>query len=198
MLARDRFFPRQFVNLGDRLVYSNGIFVLAALASLLIWVFAANVNSLIHLYVVGVFTAFTLSQAGMVRHWRRTQEPGWQRRAAVSGAGAVTTGVVTLLVIQAKFLEGAWMVTIAVLLLIAFFFLVNRHYRRVGRRLRAGVGAVAAAPPATNRVVLYVESANAALEEALWYARRVAGTDFAAIHVPGPRTDPGLAERFRS
>ncbi len=76
MLASDRYFPRQFVNLGDRLVYSNGILVLAGVASLLIWLFHANVISLIHLYVIGVFTAFTLSQAGMVRYWRRSAAPG--------------------------------------------------------------------------------------------------------------------------
>ncbi len=197
VLARDRFFPRQFVNLGDRLVYSNGIIVLAALASLLIWSFDANVISLIHLYVVGVFTAFTLSQAGMVRHWRRRKERGWQRKAIVNGLGAVTTGVVTLLVIQAKFLAGAWMVTIAVPVLIGLFFLVRRHYSKVERRLRAGISAVAAAPGATNQVVLHVESADAALREALWYARQIADDDFRAIHVPGARSDPGIRPRFR-
>src|SRR5207249_9424515 len=77
VLARDRFWPRQFVNLGDRLVYSNGIVVLAAISSLLIWAFDANVIALIHLYVIGVFTAFTLSQAGMVRYWLRREKPGW-------------------------------------------------------------------------------------------------------------------------
>ena len=93
VLARDRFFPRQFVNLGDRLVYSNGILVLAAIASLLIWVFHANVISLIHLYVIGVFTAFTISQAGMVRYWARRQgarlapKSGDQRRRRVRHRG---------------------------------------------------------------------------------------------------------------
>jgi amino acid transporter len=197
VLARDRYFPRQFVNLGDRLVYSNGIVVLAALASLLIWIFHANVLSLIHLYVVGVFTAFTLSQAGMVRYWRRLGDPGWHRRAIINGLGAVTTGVVTLLVIQAKFLAGAWMVTVAVPLLIVFFYVVNRHYSRIARRLRAGVAAVAAAPSASNTVVLHVESANAALREALWYTREVAGDDFRAVHVPGSRSDTGIRPRFR-
>ena len=197
VLARDRFFPRQFVNLGDRLVYSNGVIVLAALASLLIWIFHANVISLIHLYVVGVFTAFTLSQAGMVRYWRRRKEPGWRRRAIINGVGAATTGVVTLLVIQAKFLAGAWMVTIAVPLLIGLFFVIDRHYRKAGRRLRAGIAAVAAAPPATNQVVLHVESSDAALREALWYARQIADDHFRAIHVPGARTDPGIRPRFR-
>src|SRR6266498_3135114 len=173
VLAQDRFFPRQFVNLGDRLVYSNGIIVLAGLASLLIWIFDADVISLIHLYVVGVFTAFTLSQTGMVRYWRRTRDRGWQRRAIVNGIGAAVTGLVTLLVIQAKFLAGAWMVTVAVPALIVASLLVNRHYRRVGRRLRAGVRAVLAAPEPTNDVVLYVESYDAALHEGLWYARSI-------------------------
>ncbi len=197
VLAQDRFFPRQFVNLGDRLVYSNGIIVLAGLASLLIWIFNADVIALIHLYVVGVFTAFTLSQAGMVRYWRRRQEPGWRRRAIVNGVGSATTGVVTLLVIQAKFTAGAWMVTVAVPVLIAVFFLINRHYRKITRRLRAGVAAVAVAPPATNQVVLYVESFDAALREAVWYARQIAGDGFHAIHVPGPHTDSGIRPRFR-
>src|SRR5262249_59815468 len=76
LMARDNFAPRQFTNLGDRLVFSNGMLVLATLAGLLIWIYSANVNSLIHLYVIGVFTAFTLSQAGMVRYWRRLPQPG--------------------------------------------------------------------------------------------------------------------------
>ena len=77
LLARDRFFARQFTNLGDRLVFSNGIVVLTAIACVLLWVYNASVDSLIHLYVIGVFTAFTLSQAGMVRYWLRTRDPGW-------------------------------------------------------------------------------------------------------------------------
>jgi amino acid transporter len=197
VLAHDRFFPRQFVNLGDRLVYSNGIIVLAALGSLLIWVFNANVISLIHLYVVGVFTAFTLSQFGMVRYWRRTRDRGWRKSAIVNGAGGITTAIVTLLVIQAKFTEGAWMVTVAVPVLVLGFYGTHRHYRRVARRLRAGVSAVAAAPKAANEVVLYVESFDAALHEALWYARRISEGEFRAVSAPGRRSDPGLRARFR-
>jgi amino acid transporter len=197
VLARDRFFPRQFVNLGDRLVYSNGIIVLAGLAALLLWIFHADVIALIHLYVVGVFTAFTISQAGMVRYWLRREQANWRRKAVINGIGAATTGVVTLLVIQAKFLAGAWMVTIAIPLLIGLFYVIHRHYSKVVRRLRAGVAAVAAAPPATNRVVLFVESFDAALQEAVWYARRIADGEFNAIHVPGSHTDPGILPRFR-
>jgi amino acid transporter len=198
VLARDRFFPRQFINLGDRLVYSNGIIVLAAVASFLIWIFHANVLSLIHLYVIGVFTAFTLSQAGMVRYWVRRQDPGWRKSATLNAVGAAATGLVALLVIQAKFTAGAWAVIVAIPLMIFGFYGINRHYRKVERRVRAGAAAVAAAPPATNQVVLYVESADAALREALWYARQIAGDNFHAIHAPGPHTDPGIRPRFRS
>jgi amino acid transporter len=198
VLARDRFFPRQFINLGDRLVYSNGIIVLAAIASFLIWIFHADVLALIHLYVIGVFTAFTLSQAGMVRYWMRRQDPGWRKSATLNAVGATATGLVTLLVIQAKFTAGAWAVIVAIPLMIMGFYAVNRHYRKVERRVRAGAAAVAAAPPPTNEVVLYVESADAALREALWYARQIAGDDFRAIHAPGSHSDPGIRPRFRS
>jgi amino acid transporter len=198
VLARDRFFPRQFINLGDRLVYSNGIIVLAAIASFLIWIFHADVLALIHLYVIGVFTAFTLSQAGMVRYWFRRRDPGWRKSATLNTIGAAATGLVALLVIQAKFTAGAWAVIVAIPLMIVGFYGVNRHYRRVERRVRAGASAVAAAPPPTNEVVLYVESADAALREALWYARQIAGDDFRAIHARGSHTDPGIRPRFRS
>ena len=197
LLARDRFFPRQFVNLGDRLVYSNGIVLVAGLASALIVIFAANVDSLLHLYVLGVFTAFTLSQYGMVRYWRRTRDRGWQWRAAVNGVGAATTLVVTLVVIETKFTEGAWAVTVAIPLMVGAFYGTRKHYLRVGRRLRAGIGAVAAAPPATNEVVLFAESYDAALLEAVWYARAISGDTFRAVSAPGRRSDPGLRARFR-
>jgi amino acid transporter len=197
LLARDRFFPRQFVNLGDRLVYSNGIILVAGLASALIVIFAARVDSLLHLYVLGVFTAFTLSQYGMVRYWRRTRDRGWRWRATLNGLGAATTLLVTLVVIETKFTEGAWAVMVAIPLLVAAFYGTQSHYRRVGRRLKAGVGAVVAAPAPTNEVVLYVESFDAALPEALWYAGRISGNRFRAIHAPGKRTDPGLRPRFR-
>ena len=197
LLARDRFFARQFVNLGDRLVFSNGIVVLTAAASLLLWAYNASVESLIHLYVIGVFTAFTLSQAGMVRYWLRTKDPGWRQRALVNGIGAAATGLVTLIVIWTKFTEGAWLVIVAVPLLVVSFLGINRHYRRFGRRLRAGVSAVRAAGEPTNDVLLWVDSIDVATEGALWYARQIApGGRFRALHVPGRRTDPGIRPRW--
>ena len=131
LLARDRFFPRQFTNLGDRLVFSNGIVVLAGIASLLLWAYDAQVDSLIHLYVIGVFTAFTLSQTGMVRYWLRTHDPGWRHKAVVNGVGASATGLVACIVIWTKFAEGAWIVTIAIPVLVLMCLGINRHYRRL-------------------------------------------------------------------
>jgi amino acid transporter len=196
LLARDRFFPRQFVNLGDRLVYSNGILILSGLAAGLLIAFGANVNSLIHLYVIGVFTAFTLAQAGMVRHWRRTRGPRWRRRAVMNGAGAAVTGVVDAVVIWTKFSAGAWMVTIAIPILIAGLYAVHRHYRSVARRLRAKAKAVLARPEPSNTVILYVEQLDDATREALWYARMVSRGALHAVHVPLPDSDPGIKPRF--
>jgi amino acid transporter len=196
VLARDRFFPRQFVNLGDRLVYSNGIIVLAGIASLLIWLFHADVISLIHLYVIGVFTAFTLSQAGMVRYWVRRKERGWRKSALVNGFGAFATGVVTLLVIQAKFTAGAWMVVVAVPTLIGFFLVVNRHYRIVMRRLRAGTAAVKASPDPTNTVVLYVDGLDPATKLAAWYAGEIAGRDYHPVWVEDGHRKPDPRGRW--
>jgi amino acid transporter len=196
LLARDGFLPHQFVNLGDRLAYSNGILVLAAAAAGLVLAFRANVNSLIHLYVIGVFTAFTLAQAGMVRYWLRTHRPGWRWKAALNGLGAATTFVVTVIVIGTKFLAGAWMVIIAIPVLIVTFYAVRRHYRAVARRLRAKAHAVLARPQVDNTVVLYVERLDAATREALWYARSVSHDGFRAVHVPFPGSDPGIGPRF--
>jgi amino acid transporter len=196
LLARDGFVPRQFMNLGDRLVYSNGIVILAGFSALLILAFRANVNSLIHLYVIGVFTAFTLAQAGMVLHWRRERGRRWRLKATLNGVGAGVTCLVTAIVIATKFAEGAWMVIIAIPALIALFYGVRRHYRAIGRRLRAKVPAVLARPNPENTVVLYVERLDESTREALWYARTVSNGDLRAIHVPFPGSDPGIRPRF--
>ncbi|MGZ4291376.1 MAG: APC family permease [Gaiellaceae bacterium] len=197
LLARDRFVARQFTNLGDRLVFSNGVVVLTAASCALIVIYHANVISLIHLYVVGVFTAFTLSQAGMVRYWLRSKEPGWRYRGAVNTLGAVTTGIVAVVVIWSKFTEGAWLVIVAIPLLVLLFLGINRHYRRFGRRLRVGVDAVRLAGKPTNQTLLWVESIDVATEGALWYARRISGGHpIRALLAPGRHTDPGIRPRW--
>ena len=196
LLARDRFFPRQFTNLGDRLVFSNGIVVLAAVAAALIWIFDADVEALIHLYVIGVFTAFTLSQTGMVRYWFRTEDPGWRRRALINGVGALATFVVTLVVIWTKFAAGAWMVIIAIPLLVLAFLGIRRHYRKIARRLRAGTAAVRAAGVPRNQVLIVADAVDVATESALWYAQRIAHDDVRALHAPGRGTDVAIMPRW--
>jgi amino acid transporter len=196
LLARDRFAPRQFSNLGDRLVFSNGMLVLAAAAASLLVIYKANTNSLIHLYVIGVFTAFTLSQAGMVRYWLRVRTPGWRGRALINTVGASATGLVTLVVVWTKFGEGAWLVTVAIPLLVVAMLGVRRHYARVGRRLSAGAAAVTAAPGARNRTLLVVEELDPAAERALSFARAISPDGFRAIHVPRHGSDPGIGPRW--
>jgi amino acid transporter len=197
LLARDRFFARQFTNLGDRLVFSNGIIVLTAVAAALLWVYDASVDSLIHLYVIGVFTAFTLSQAGMVRYWLRTRDTGWRHRLVINAFGAFATGVVTVVVVYTKFTEGAWLVIVAIPLLVLSFLGIKRHYRRFARRLRTGVSAALAARPPTNDVLLAVDAIDVATEGALWYARAIAPREnIRALLVPGPHTDSGIRARW--
>ncbi|MGH2659073.1 MAG: APC family permease [Actinomycetota bacterium] len=171
ILARDRFMPSQFRNRGDRLVFSNGVVVLAALASLLIWIFDANLTSLIQLYVVGVFTAFTLSQAGMVVRWVRTRAEKWRRSATINGIGATVTGVVLVIVTITKFLGGAWIVIAAIPVIVAFFLAVHRHYARVGAALRAGH--LTAKHEARNVFVVLVRDLGPATVDAVAYLRAI-------------------------
>jgi amino acid permease-like protein len=181
ILARDRYMPRQFMNRGDRLVFSNGIVVLALLASLLIWIFHADVTRLIQLYVVGVFTSFTLSQTGMVRHWLKTRERGWKRSAVINGIGAFATGVVLVVVTMTKFVHGAYIVVIAIPIIVLMFKGINRHYRSVAAQLRAGGDR----PPsfAGTRAIVLVSRIDAAVMRALGYARALRPVELRALFV---------------
>jgi hypothetical protein len=196
LLARDGFAPRQFTNLGDRLVFSNGMLVLATVAGLLLWIYGANTNNLIHLYVIGVFTAFTLSQAGMVRYWFTRGGSHWRARALVNGIGATATGVVALVVVYTKFAGGAWLVTVAIPVLVVGMLGVRRHYERLARRLHAGAEAVVAAPPAHNTTLLVVEQIDEAAEKALRIARAISSGGVRVLHVPARGTDPGIRPRW--
>ncbi|MGH2723523.1 MAG: APC family permease [Actinomycetota bacterium] len=181
ILARDRFMPRQFENRGDRLVFSNGIVVLAVLASILLIFFDADVSRLIQLYVVGVFTSFTLSQSGMVRHWLRTREPRWRRSIVINGVGASATGIVLVVIAASKFLHGAWIVITAVPLLVVLLRAVHRHYEHVEGALRAGP--VSMQPPGDNRAVLVLTDFDAAAARALGYARSFRPADLRVLYV---------------
>ncbi len=194
ILARDRFLPGVFKNRGDRLVFSNGVILLAVFSSLLIYAFSADLSRLIQLYVVGVFTSFTLSQTGMVRHWLKVRRRGgeeargWQRSIAINAVGAVATFVVLVVVIQTKFLEGAWIVISAIPVLILGMLGINRHYASVAQQLRRG--AVAIGEIAQNTIVLLVTSFDAATAEALGYVRSLRAADTRFVYVPGPEGAP--------
>ncbi|MFY1691953.1 APC family permease [Plantactinospora sp. WMMB782] len=127
-MARDSYAPRQFLHMGDRLAFSNGIVVLAVAAALIFVAFGGYTQSLIPLYAVGVFLAFTLSQGGMVVHWRRHREPGWRWRAALNATGALLCGLVLVTAGVTKFVEGAWVVVVAVPALVLLCLQIRRHY----------------------------------------------------------------------
>src|SRR5918996_1671859 len=167
ILAGDRFVPSQFRNRGDRLVFSNGVFVLSLLAALLVWAFDARLTSLIPLYLVGVFTAFTLSQAGMVRRWVSRKEPRWVRNAVINAIGATTTGIVLVVAIITRFREGAWMVVAAIPVIVLLFLGVKRHYDAVARELNRGK--LRFGETGRNHVVFVITGFGAATAEALGY-----------------------------
>ena len=181
ILARDRYMPRQFMNRGDRLVFSNGVVVLAVLASALIVIFNADVTRLIQLYVVGVFTSFTLSQSGMVRHWQKTKEKGWKRSAVINGIGGFATGVVLVVVTMTKFIHGAYIVVIAMPLIILMFKGINRHYRSVSTQLRAPADRPRVT--ARTRAVVLVPQVDASVMRALGYARALRPVEVRALSV---------------
>ena len=134
-LARDGFLPRQFANRGDRLVFSNGILILGLTTSGLLVLFGGSTHALIPLYAVGVFMAFTLSQAGMVLHWRREGGPRWWQHAVINGLGAALTGIALVIIGATKFTHGAWIVVLLIPCIVAAFLAVHQHYQRVAKQL---------------------------------------------------------------
>ena len=181
IIARDGYLPRQLANRGDRLVFSNGIIGLAVLAGVLIVVFKGNISALIPLYAFGVFTGFTLSQAGMVVHHFRLREKNWRLSAAVNGVGCVATGIVALVVVVSKFTEGAWIPAIVIPALVVGFMAINRHYRRVRRSVQ--VDESYHPPRKTHLVVVLVGSVHRGVIDALQYARSLAPERLLAVSV---------------
>jgi hypothetical protein len=190
ILGKDRFLPRQFQFRGDRLAFSVGIMVLAVLAAVLIIGFAGSVTNLIPLYTVGVFVAFTLSQAGMVRHWWRLRftEPGWRWRAVLNGTGAVATGLVAVIVAAAKFALGAWMILILIPLLVAMMWAISRHYRSVEAALDVDTSGRLEPLPVRKppHVVVPISRLDQAALGALAYARSIS-PEVTALHIAADR-----------
>jgi len=192
IVARDRYLPRQFMNQGDRLAFSNGILVLSVFAAILIIAFRGDTQRLLPLYMIGVFISFTLSQAGMVIHWRKTREPGWKTSAFINGFGAVVTGIVLVIVAVTKTLEGAWIVLLLIPVIVLLFKETRTHYDHVARQLTLR-GYTPAHPRAHNIVVMPIGGMQRAVVEALRYAETLSD-DVRAVYVD---IDPRATEQIK-
>jgi hypothetical protein len=191
ILAKDRLAPGQLANLGDRLVYANGIFVLGLFSSLLVVAFRGETHALIPLYAVGVFISFTLSQTGMVIHWRKAQTPGWRWKAAINALGALATGVVLIVVASVKFLHGAYIVLIIIPILIFIFAKVAQHYRTLAKAV--AIGSFAAPRALRHVAVVLVPGLHRGVLEALAYAKALP-CQSEAVYV---EIDPAKTELLR-
>jgi len=203
LLARDRFLPRQLSNLGDRLVFSNGIVLLAVFSGVLVWAFRGDTSRLIPLYAVGVFLSFTLSQAGMMVHWWRegkaqqaaraagtassSGEPGaeksshWRKSLVINSIGASVTFVVLMVFILTKFLHGAWIVVVLIPLLVLMFLRIHKHYFQVAQQLST-VG-LEGLRPIHHEVIVPISGIHRGVIAALEYAKSIAPHHVTAVYV---------------
>jgi amino acid transporter len=193
ILARDRYLPRQFANLGERLVFSNGILLLSGFAIVLVVAFRGDTHALLPLYAIGVFLSFTLSQSGMVLRWLRRRERGWRWRVWVNGVGAVVTFVVLLTLAVTKFVEGAWIVVIVIPLLIATFRAMHRHYDNVAEEL--SLEALTAPPEMRHTMLVVAGDLHVGVVRAVQYAKTLAAPGV-AVRAVFVETDPARTSRL--
>ncbi|MBI3593052.1 MAG: amino acid permease [Nitrospirae bacterium] len=193
IMASDRFLPRQLSNRGDRLVFSNGIVILGFLSALLIVLFRGDTHALIPLYAVGVFTAFTLSQAGMVRHWTTYKDKGWLKGIVINGAGTVTTAVVLIVIAVEKFTHGAWIVLVAIPVLVYLTQKINQHYLSIAEQLSLE-GAELEKDYTHHSVVVPISGVHTPVINAIKYAKALSNDVF-AVYIC---LDPVETQRIKS
>ena len=186
--AGDRFLPRQLTRHGDRLVFSNGIMVLSGFAILLVVVFKASVTNLIPLYAIGVFTSFTFSQLGMAKRHRTRKEPGWRAGFAVNATGGVVSGIMTVIIAATKFNNGAWIILVAVPVMLTGLLRVNKHYHQVAESLRDPARRGPSKDTPRQIVVIPVGRPGPADVFAAGYADRVFPVDVRLVHFAKPGT----------
>ena len=193
ILAKDGFLPRQLSGLGDRLVFANGIIFLAVATAVLIVLFGGDTHALIPLFAVGVFLAFTLSQAWMVIHWWRERGKGWVVKTLLNGLGAVATLVTLLVVGVTKFVEGAWIIVLLIPMWVAIFLKIRAHYQEVASELslRGLPPSLKASPPA--RIVIPISGVHRGMINAVAFARSLT-SNVTAVYV---ELDPGATEKIR-
>ncbi|MFJ1706602.1 APC family permease [Kitasatospora sp. NPDC088346] len=178
ILAEHRYLPRQMHTRGDRLAFSNGIIALAVVAGGLLWLYDADVTSLIHLYILGVFTSFTLSQIGMVKHWNRVLagegdgavRGAAQRSRVINGLGALTTALVLVIVLATKFTQGAWLAVVAAIVLWVMMRGIRRHYDAVASELAVEDPQAESARPSRVHGIVLVSKLHKPTLRALGYA----------------------------
>jgi len=193
ILAKDGFLPRQLTGLGDRLVYANGILSLAGATGLLIFLFSGDSHALIPLFAVGVFLAFSLSQAGMVIHWWRERGRGWEFKLIVNAIGAMVTIATLLLVGYSKFLEGAWVTILLIPAFVILFYRIRSHYREVARELTLHGLPPSIKPFPAPRVVIPISGVHRGIVDAVDFAQAIS-KDVTAVYV---EMEPGDAEAVR-
>ena len=182
LLAKDGFMPRRFAYRGERLAFNAGIIVLALVAIVVVVAFRGRVEALIPLYAIGVFTAFTLSQAGMVRHWLGERGPGWRRSAAINGLGATATGVVAIVFAIAKFALGAWIVIVIVPVIVVIMLLIRREYLGAEQELFVRPESQITAPRRRQRVVVPLPELRRDSIQAIKFGLTMSD-DVVAVHV---------------
>lgn len=187
LIALDDYLPHLFASRGRRLVYSTGILVLAALCGALLIFFRGVTDRLIPLFAVGAFLAFTLSQAGMVKHWLRNREPNWRTSLAVNAVGCVATTIALGIVLVAKFAEGAWITVLLIPTFVALFTLIHRHYARFEKEIER-LQPISLEPVLPPVVVLPIKSWNVVVEKALRYAMSIS-EDIHVVHIVDEDTD---------
>jgi amino acid transporter len=180
ILARDRYLPRQFMNQGDRLAFSNGILGLSSLAGVLLIVFGGDTHALIPLYMIGVFVSFTLSQSGMVVHWKTLRGSGWKTSALINGAGALVTGIVLVVVAMTKAHEGAWIIMLVIPIQVVLFRVTRAHYSEVAAQLT--LTDWEPDERHDNRVIVPISGVQRAVVGALDYARTLS-PDVRALYI---------------
>jgi amino acid transporter len=188
IIARDGYFPRQFAFRGERLAFNTGIVVLALLSIVLVVIFNGRVDLLIPLYAVGVFTAFTLSQTGMVRHWYNDRGPGWRRSAVINGVGASATAIVAVVFAIAKFSQGAWIVLIIVPVLVTAMVWIGREYHHEALSLEVKPRVVIPPPNRPQHVIVAAPAFSRAVVQAIRVAQTM-GTTVEVVHVTADRAE---------
>ncbi len=196
ILAKDGFLPRQFTALGDRLVFTNGIIVLAAATAFLIIIFGGNTHALVPLFAVGAFLAFTLSQSGMVLHWWRERGTQWRLKALANGLGAFATGSTLIVVGISKFVEGAWITVLVIPTLVILFWKIKGHYQKVGQQLSLRGLPPSLKPAVPCRVVIPISGVHRGIIEAVSFAKSISDQITAVYVELDPETGQQVKETW--